>query len=173
MSATDERITVGYVVRPKGVRGEVKVEPLTHSIERFDLLSAVVVERAGEPARPLTIDRWRPDAPGLLVKFRGIDDPEQARETVVKGYITVARADVAPLPAGQYYVFDLVGCDVEDESGAHLGKLVEVREMPSTDVYIVDTGDAQVMVPAVSHFIAEVLPRHRVIVRGVEDLFRG
>ena len=172
MDTGDDRITVGYVVRAKGVCGEVMVEPLTHSIERFDMLSKVVVERGKEPLRDLVIKYWRPDSPGVLIKFGGINTPEQARETVVKGYITVARDEIAPLPGDQYYVFDLIGCDVEDEFGAHLGKLIDVREMPSTDVYVVDTGSKQVMVPAVRHFIVDVsVAERRVAVRGVGDLF--
>ncbi len=172
MDTGDDRITVGYVVRAKGVRGEVRVEPLTHSIERFDMLSKVVLERGEEPLKHLVIQHWRPDLPGVLIKFRGINTPEQARETVVKGYITVARDEVAPLPGGHYYVFDLIGCDVEDELGSHLGKLIDVREMPSTDVYVVDTGSKHVMVPAVRHFIVDVsIAERRVTVRGVEDLF--
>jgi len=174
MDVVGDRITVGYVVRAKGVLGEVKVEPLTHNIERFDLLSKVVIERAGETLKNLVIEHWRADPPGVLIKFRGISNPEAARETIIKGYITVARDEVAPLPDGQHYVFDLIGCDVEDESGSRLGKLIEVREMPSTDVYIVDTGSKQVMVPAVRHFVIDVsLPERRITVRGVEDLFRS
>ena len=171
-SGSVSRITVGYIVRAKGVRGEVKVEPLTHSIERFDLLSKIVIERGDEPLRDLVVEHWRPDPPGVLIKFGGIDSPEEARESVVKGYITVARDEVAPLPGDQYYVFDLIGCDIEDESGTHLGALVDVREMPSTDVYVVNTGDEEVMVPAVRHFVVDVsIADRRVTVRGVGDLF--
>ena len=169
---TSERITIGYIVRTKGVRGEVRVAPLTHSIERFDMLSKVVIERGEEPLRDLIIQHWRLDSPGVLIKFGGIDTPEQARETVVKGYITVPRDEVAPLPGDQYYVFDLIGCDVVDECGSHLGKLIDVREMPSTDVYVVDTGSKEVMVPAVRHYVVEVsIAKRRVTVRGVGDLF--
>ncbi len=172
MADTGERITIGYIVRAKGVRGEVRVEPLTHSIERFDMLSKVVIERGEEPLRDLIIQHWRPDSPGVLIKFGGIDTPEQARETVVKGYITVARDEVAPLPGDQYYVFDLIGCDVVDEGGSQLGKLIDVREMPSTDVYVVDTGSKEVMVPAVRHYVVDVsVAERRVTVRGVGDLF--
>jgi 16S rRNA processing protein RimM len=169
-----ERITVGYVVRAKGVRGEVMVEPLTHSIERFHALSNVTVERPGQPLTELVIEYWQPEAPGVLIKFSGIDNPEQARHAIVKGYITVPREEVAPLPDGQHYVFDLIGCDVEDESGLRLGSLIDVREMPSTDVYVIDTGTKEVMVPAVQHFVVDVsVARRRITVRGVGDLFRS
>ena len=101
-----QRIAVGYVVRAKGVRGEVKVEPLTHSPERFDELTEVVLERPGDPERVLRIEGWRADMPGLLVKFAGVDSPEAARQELVEGYLMVPREEVADLPSGDiFYVF--------------------------------------------------------------------
>jgi len=166
------RVVVGYIVRPKGVKGEVQVEPLTHTIERFDELSEVVLERDGEPDRHLTVEAWRPDHPGILVKFAGIDSPEVAREALSKGYMAVPPDEVAPLPDGVHYVFEIVGCQVGDESGVSLGRISEVLEMPSSDVYVVQSSEGEVMVPAVSNFIVEIsVPQQRVVVRGVDQLF--
>ena len=169
-----DRVAVGYVVRAKGVKGEVKVEPLTHSVERFDDLSDVVVERAGVPGRVLRIERWRPDRPGILVKFSGIDTPEAAKECLVKGYLTVCRDEVAELPSSDaFYVFDLVGCRVEDESGRDLGAVVDVLEMPSTDVFLIRRNGQEIMVPVMKSYISELsVADHRLVLRGVEELFQ-
>ena len=160
-------------MRAKGVKGEVKVKPLTHSVERFDALLEVVVERLGEPDRVLRIEHWRRDRPGVLVKFAGIDTPEAATECLVKGYLTVCRSEVAPLPSSDtFYVFDLVGCRVEDESGRDMGAVVDVLEMPSTDVFLIRRNGQEIMVPVVGNFVSEVsVADRRLVVKGVEGLF--
>lgn len=165
-----ERIAVGYVTRTKGVRGEVKVEVLSHDPDRFAALSSVVLERPDGRSMPLRIDRWRLDAPGIRVKFDGVDTPEEAKQQLVGGYLTIAPDQVAPLPDKAYYVFDLLGCRVEDEAGRDLGKVVEVQSMPTVDVYIV-RGETEFMLPAASDFLVEVdTEGRRIVVRGVEEL---
>ena len=83
---------MAYISRPRGVRGEVRAEALTHSLQRFDDLKNVVLERAGQPDLPLALERWRTDEKGLLLKFASIDSPEAAQmergmdmETVIYG----------------------------------------------------------------------------------------
>lgn len=166
-----QRVAVGYVVRAKGIRGAVKVEVLTHRLDRFDQLDRVVLQREASADLPLQIEFWRQDAPGVLIKFVGIDSPEAARERLAGGYITIAPEEVAALPQDTYYVSDLVGCDVEDEAGKHLGRIAEVLQLPSTDVYVVREGAREFMVPAVGEFVVEVsIPRRQMVVRGVDDL---
>ena len=166
-----KRVAVGYIPRTKGVRGVVKVEVLTHRLNRFDELSQVVVQKEGHTDRQFEIEHWHPEPPGILMKFVGIDTPEEARETLVKGYITIAPHEMAPLPEGMYYISDLVGCLVQNESGGHLGKIAEVLQMPSTDVYVVRDGRRELLVPAVGDYIVEIsIPRRQLVVRGIEDL---
>jgi len=166
-----KRVAVGYIPRTKGVRGAVKVEVLTHRLSRFDELSQVVVQKEGRADRTLEIEKWHSDPPGILMKFVGIDNPEEAREALVKAYITIAPHQMAPLPKHTYYISDLLGCVVQDEAGGHLGKVAEVLQMPSTDVYVVRDGRRELLVPAVGDFIVEIsIPRRRLLVRGIEDL---
>lgn len=173
MMDASARVAVGYVVRPKGLIGEVRVEPLTGRLERFDELREVFLERGREPERRLVVEAWRPDNLGVLVKFAGIDTPEAAKELLAKGYITVPREEVPPPPEGSHYVFDLLGCQVVDESGSILGEIADVLEMPSSDMYVVRSGEKEVLVPAVAHFVTEVsVEQRRVSVRGVEEFFR-
>ena len=168
------RISIGYITRTKGVRGDVKVEALTHDVGRFGELDEVILQKDGRPDRPVRLESWRPEQPGLRLKFVGIDTPEEARDILVKGYITVAPNEVAPLPEGEFYVFELENCAVVDEGGRELGHIAEVLHMPTTDVYVVSDGGREVLVPAVEDFVVEVdIARQRLVVRGLEELLNA
>ena len=171
--AVQQRVAIGYVVRPKGVRGEAVVEPLTGDVDRFDEVEEVTLERSGQPPKRLRIAGWRIDGRGILVKFAGIDSPERVAGEVSKGYLTIPREEVPDPPEGSYYVFDLVGCRVEDQDGSELGKVADVQEMPSADLLVIRNGQKEVLIPLVGDFVTEVLvSERRVVVAGVEDLVR-
>jgi len=169
--AVEERIAVAYITRTKGVRGEVKAEVLTHCLSRFDELSQIVLQKEGQADRSLVLERWRPEGPGVLLKFAGIDTLEEAREVLVRGYVTITPEEVASLPEDAFYVYELVGCTVEDESGRRLGEIADVLSMPSTDVFQVRGEDGELLIPAVENFVVEIsIPERRVVVKGVEEL---
>lgn len=164
------RVAVAYISRPWGVRGEVRAEALTHRVERFSDLRDVVLQCTGRPDQPLALERWRVDAKSLLLKFAGIDAPEQARSMLAGGYVTIAPEQRDSLPEGTHYIDDLVNCAVVNSAGEPLGHIVEVLSMPSTDAYVVRGTKGEALVPAVGDFVVEIAPG-RVVVRGVEELF--
>jgi 16S rRNA processing protein RimM len=164
-----QRVAVAYVSRTYGVRGEVRAETLTHCLERFDALSDIVLQRDGRPDLPLKLERWRVDGKGLLLKFAGFEAPETARAELCKGYVTVAPDQVAALPEGTYYIDDIVDSIVVDQDGHELGRIAEVMQMPSTDVYVVRSAKGEILVPAISDFVVEIGPG-RVVVQGIEEL---
>ena len=164
------RVAVAYISRPWGVRGEVRAQALTHRVERFSDLRDVVLQCASRADRPLALERWRVDAKSLLLKFAGIDSPEQARSILVGGYVTIAPDQRDPLPEGTHYIDDLVNCAVVDSAGEPLGHIVEVLSMPTTDAYVVRGAKGEALVPAVGDFVVEIAPG-RVVVQGVEELF--
>ncbi|MFT5088736.1 MAG: 16S rRNA processing protein RimM [Candidatus Latescibacterota bacterium] len=170
-SENADRIAIAYIGRTKGVHGHVKAQLLSTDLRRFDVIKSVVVQKQGLPDCTLQLEHWKPEEPGILLKFVGIDTPEDARKALVKGYVTIARADVPPLPSGTYYIFELVGSRVEDEKGDEVGQIDEVLEMPSADVYVVRGDRGEILIPAVADYIVEVdIAEHRVVVRGIEEL---
>ena len=96
--------------------------------------------------------------------------PEQARSTLVGGYVTIAPDQRDPLPEGTHYIDDIVDCAVVTPEGQPLGRIVEVVSMPSTDAYVVRGTKGEALVPAVGDFVVDIAPG-RVVVRGVEELF--
>ncbi len=150
MSASFYRI--GVIVRPHGVHGAVKVEPLTDSSKRFRGLSEAYLELHGE-MRPvqLSVASVAPDA--VILTLNGTETPEQAN--ALRGaYICVDRAHRVQLPKDTYFVTDLIGCDTFDTDGNAYGKLTEVYETGANDVYEIAHG--KLMVPALKRVLSEV-----------------
>ena len=168
-----ERVAVAFITRTKGVRGEVFAETLSHCPERFAALSRVVLQSAGAPDEVMHIEAWRPEGRGIILKFRDVDSREHAREIAAKRYVTVAPNEVAELPEGMFYISAVVGCRVENEEGEYLGRVDDVLQAPSTDVYRVLNGDREFLIPAVEHFIVDMaVEESRIVVRGIEELLQ-
>ncbi len=150
MSAAFYRI--GVIVRPHGVHGAVKVEPLTDSSKRFRNLTDAYLEMHGEH-RPvqLCVTSVAPDSVILTVK--GTETPEQAN--AYRGaYLCVDREHRVKLPKDSYFVTDLIGCDTFDTDGNAFGKLTDVYETGANDVYEIEHG--KLMVPALKRVLFEV-----------------
>lgn len=150
MSAAFYRI--GVVVRPHGVHGAVKVEPLTDSSRRFRGMTEAYLELHGE-MRPvqLSVASVAPDA--VILTVAGVDTPEAANG--LRGaYIAVDKAHRVKLPKDTYFVTDLIGCDTFDTEGNAYGKLTEVYETGANDVYEIEHG--KLMVPALKRVLSEV-----------------
>ncbi len=147
-------VTVGRVVRPHGLRGEVRVRLETDFPERFAHLGEAYLVRAGQ-AEAIEITGSRPHKDGLLVTIRGFDDLEAA-ERLRGADIAVPRDAVVPLGEGAYYVFEMVGLRVRTEEGRRLGTLCEVLRGPANDVYVVRGEGGEILLPATREVVRRV-----------------
>jgi len=166
-----ERVVVGRIVKSHGIRGEVVVETLTDVPGRF---KAGARFDAGDPdgeRTPVTVRSVRDDRGRLLVRFA--ETPDRTAADALRGaLLTIAGGDAAPLPEGSYYAWQLEGLDVVDDDGASLGRLARVLEGAASDLWVVDTGEREVLVPAVPEFVREVdLDARRVVIHPIPGLF--
>jgi 16S rRNA processing protein RimM len=148
-------ITIGRVVKPHGVRGELRIEPMTDFPERFRKLRRVyLVSPAGaEIAREVRSVRYADNVPFLLLD--GYDTPEKARQ--LNGwFINIPEEEKVPLPEGTYYWFELIGMDVYSEAGEKLGRIVDIFETGSNDVYIMKRGRKETYIPATKEVVKQV-----------------
>ena len=166
-----DRIVVGRIVKAHGTAGEVLVEVLSDAPDRFAPGARVEAGDLEGERRPLTVRKSRVDRGKLLVSFQGIKSRDQAA-SVRGSVLSIAATDVAPPPEGTWYEWQIVGLEVFDEDGARLGELVRVDERAGNDLWVVDTGDGEAMVPAVEEFIRSVdLESKRIVVRVIPGLF--
>ena len=145
-------ITIGKAVKPFGVKGEMKIEPMTDFPKRFtDLTRVYLVSPSGkEVACEVKSVRYAGGAPFLL--FSGYDSPEKAK--AINGwFIKVPEEEVVPLPEGTYYWFELIGMEVVSETGEKLGSIVDIFETGSNDVYVLKQGGKETYIPATREVI--------------------
>lgn len=134
---------VGRIRKPQGILGELTVEILTDEPERFFadgsrlLAGTVDGDPAPDPAdrrnadsrQELTVDYARPFRDGLVVKFDQIPDRSEA-ELWRRRYLLVPASELTPPEGDQVFMHDLIGMRVQTETGAELGEVVALYEMP-------------------------------------------
>jgi 16S rRNA processing protein RimM len=106
--------------------------------------------------RQLTVRSARDLGDGdLLLSFAGIDDPEAAA-TIRGAYLCVSPDQARPLPAGEWFIWQLVGLTAVDASGRELGRVIDVESGSAHDVLVVEGPTGERRFPMVSAFVAEV-----------------
>ncbi|MDR1702226.1 MAG: ribosome maturation factor RimM [Sporomusaceae bacterium] len=163
---TPELFFVGKIIAPHGVRGDVRIIPLTDFPERFASLKEVYLD----DAQVAVIEQVRPHQNFFLVKFKGVETMDAA-ETLRGKLLKVRREDLVPLPEGHYYIFDIIGLKVFTETDELLGEITDVLETGSNDVYVVEQqGKPQLLLPALKEVVKKIdLENKRVIVRLQEE----
>ena len=164
-------LTVGYVTKPHGVRGMIKVEPLTDDITRFKNIKYVLTEEAGNYIKYKITGRSV--APSVvLLKLDGVDTVEDAERFRSK-YLYIPRSEGRKLEDGEYYWADIIGCDaVFSDNGKKLGVIDSIIDTKSNDVYVVKTDKDDVLIPALKIYVTVDTEHNTVYIhrKGLEEI---
>lgn len=150
-SANKKHITVGKFGKPHGLKGYLRLYPLTdfpgHLLE---LKAAYIGENRVE------IESCQESSKFFIIKLKGISNRDTAAPFTDK-LLTIDREDAAPLNEGEFYCFDLIGLDVYDKE-VHIGKLREILKTGSNDVYAVrdETSHREYLVPALKKIVKRI-----------------
>lgn len=149
---------VGRVERPWGLRGDLKIFPLTDFPERFAAGARLFL--AGEE-REVVAGRWQKGR--VYLRLAGIEGPEAA-EAFRGELLEVRESDRAALADGEYYLDEIVGCAVVSETGEAIGVVREVLQPGANDVYVVTRrGRHDLLVPAIKDVVRRVDPTRKEI----------
>lgn len=164
-------MAVGRILKASGVRGEMRVLPLTDFPERFDSLAEVFLVEKGRPARRVTVERARSQGRFAVVKLAGVEDRRTA-EGFAGATLEVGLDEAVVLPKGRYYVFDIVGLEAVTEDGRSVGRVKDVLKLPAHDVYVVENeAGEEIMIPAVETIVIRVdLRTRQMVLRPLEGL---
>lgn len=157
-------MVVGLVRGIQGLRGAVRVEPLTDNPNQFDVGSTLFREGSTTPLTVLSAHR---DGPGLLVRFAEVRD-RQAADGLRDAYLEATAG--APLTEQTFYWHDIIGCTVSTTTGIELGQVADIFRVGEAEVYVVRGPRGETLVPAVATIVKELAPAEKRIVVDADAL---
>ena len=164
----EELMVVGKVLGAHGIRGELKVQPLTDDPGRFYDLEQVYLKK-GDKKTCHDIELVRFHKGKVLLTLTGIGD-RNASERAAGAMVCIDRADAVALEEDEYFIGDLIGMTVFDEAGQSLGKVKDVIQTSGTvDTVEIVMSDKTVYVPARKVYFKQVCLAEGKIVADIPE----
>ena len=150
-----EYLQIGEIVRPQGIKGEVKLRAMTSDPDRYARLESVFLLKKGEYVE-YKVKKGRCNDGFAVLMLEGITDRNEA-ETLRGIKVFVDREHAIDLDEDENFVVDLIGLTAVDTQGNEIGELVDVLSPNQIcDVYVFDTPRGEMMIPALRRVIVEV-----------------
>ena len=144
------RLVIGEVLKPQGIRGELKIKTFTDFPEDVKAFKTVYIDDT-----PYKILSFRVGNDGAAyIGLRGIPD-RNAAELFRGKLLEGERDDAPPLDEGRYYIVDVLGLSCETEDGEVLGVVTDIKNL-SSDVYTIEKAGKSILFPAVKGVIKRV-----------------
>lgn len=164
----DNLLQVGVITSTHGLKGEVKVFPTTDDINRFKSLKEVIMD-TGKEKKTLEIVGVKFFKKFAILKFKGIDDINMVEQ--YKSFpLYVTRENAVPLEEDEYFIADLIGLEIIDESSSKIGVLTDILETGANDVYVVTMEDGkEILLPAIKDCILKINVNEKTIMIHMMD----
>ena len=133
-----DKLKVGLIVKPQGIKGEVKIQPLTDDINRFKNLKEVIIDDKNYRVLKAVIGGGT-----VFLTISGISDRNTA-EAFRGKFLYVTRENAVPLEEGRYFIADIIGCELVNDKGEKLGQITDVTPN-RVDVITVKKTDGKIM----------------------------
>ncbi len=154
----EELFQVGSITQTHGIKGEVKVFPLTDDITRFKNMKNLLLDTGKEGYISLEVENARPQKNLVILKFKGIDNINDIEKYKGKG-LYVTKENRVSLKEDEYFRADLIGCEVflDDSVDEVFGTVSDILETGANDVYEIElSSGGSVLVPAIKECIKNV-----------------
>ena len=161
---------IGYILKPQGLKGELKVESVTPYLERFNRLDRVFLQLK-EKKQTHSIENVRISDRFVYLKFTEINSRDDA-ELLRTAEVLIEEKDLIQPAQDEYFIHDLIGCQVISENNDVIGVLSDVVQMSSNDVYVLKNGEGiEILIPATKEIVKRVnVGQKQIIIHVLEGL---
>jgi len=161
---------MGKVVRPHGIEGALRIKSYAQSEESFLRARTVFLRSSSGDIREYTVSSVRTHKNILLMKLEGLNTLEEA-EKYRKATILIKRDSLFREGDEEYFWHELIGLEVYLSGGEYVGTIMHILPTGSNDIYVVQEGKKEVLIPAVHDVVKEIdLINNRMIISEVEGL---
>lgn len=170
MKKRPEYVSIGIITKASGLKGEVVVIPITDELQQFEKLKRISIKDQNGERKSFIIERARLISHRFIIKFENINDRDSA--LTLKGlYIDKRSTECEALPPDEYYIFDLIGMKVKTTEDVWLGEITEVLTLPANDVYVIQDGSDEYLIPAIKDVIKKVdLEQEYILIEPLDGL---
>jgi 16S rRNA processing protein RimM len=163
-------IAIGKIVRPIGIKGNLKVIYLTDFPERFSMLKRVFLfdeERSAfirnndGSGYEFPVSFQKPFANYLNIGFEGFESIESTKVLINK-VIMINEKDRVKIEEGNYYYYELIGMELLDKN-IPVGKIKKIVNYGSGDLFCIDVNGKEILIPYRKEFIVKIDTESRTI----------
>ena len=166
----EDLLLLGKVVRPHGIEGALRIKSYAQSEESFLRAGTVFLRSSSGDIREYTVLSARPHKDILLMKLEGLNTLEEA-EKYREASILIKRDSLPTKGDEEYFWHELIGLEVYLSEGEYVGTIRHILPTGSSDIYVVQKGKKEVLIPAVHDVVKEIdLIHNRMIISEVEGL---
>ncbi len=162
---------VGRFGRPRGLSGEIFLQPLTDNPKRLVDSGRFWMEAEGNYVE-IWFSAVNEVSGKTVVRIEGVNGPEEAGKYSSQ-YIYIRSEELGQPADGSFYYFDLIDCRAVDRSGAELGIVADVEQYPANDVLVIEDKSKNLFrLPMVTQFIVDVdLEKNQITINPPEGIF--
>ncbi len=166
----EDYLLIGKVVGAHGVRGAVKVFPYTESTNTFTALKTVWLRHKTGELREYSLESASVRKRNILLGLSGVNSRTDA-EGLVNSELYCLKKWLKELSTNEFYWHQIIGLTVRLEDGSCLGKIKAILPTGSNDVYVVENGPKEYLVPAIEGIVVNIDLSSKVMtIRPLEDL---
>lgn len=166
----EDYLSIGQVLRPQGLLGQVKIRPDTDNPGRFSALKNVFIKAGNSGYTEVPVSKVSVRSGFVYLNLgedKSVEDAEKRRDLM----LYVSREDAVPLGEYEHFIVDLIGCTLFDTNGQRIGVVRDVLQPGANDVYVVDTDKGILLVPALRHVIIKVDVAERKMIAEADRLW--
>ena len=170
MSDSEELISVGKIIGTHGIKGQLKLHSYSGNFESLRAARTAVLKTTDGMLRDVTIKSFNANSGKFIISLQGFDDIDQVKP-LVGNELCLKRCQLPKLTDDEYYWSDLIGLQVFTDDGTLLGKIAEIFETGSSDIYVVRNEKREYLIPAIADVVKQVdLAGGKIVITPLDGL---
>jgi len=160
-------IRIGKIVNTHGIRGDIKVLPLTDDPSRFEELKVIYIDNENTEVEIQKVWYSKGFVMLKLKEFNNINDVIKFKNS----YILIDEKNAVKLPNDTFFISQVIGLSVFCTDGNKLGEVIDVLQPGGNDVYVIKGDNKEYLIPAVKEFIKSVeIENKKMIIDPIEGM---
>jgi 16S rRNA processing protein RimM len=170
MRDPEELIPVGKIIGTHGIKGQMKLHSYSGNAESLAAARSVSLKSPAGTIREFTVTGFKENSGRFIIGLQGFDDINLV-QPLLGNEVCLKRAQLPQLEADEYYWSDLIGLQVFTDEGTLLGKVSDIFETGSSDIYVVQGEGREFLIPAIADVIKAVDPAGgRIVITPLDGL---